>query len=604
MTGDCRIRGWLGGLCIVTLAVVGWSASGVRPVTGPRAPIPLDGPVLAMSLPEGGQASSSSVQIPMRDGVRLAGTLWLPSATGRFPVVVLRTPYGHGNFGGWAPLLATHGLAFLAVDVRGRYGSGGEWEPILHEGQDGADVIAWAAAQSWCNGKVGTQGGSYDAWVQVLAAVEGVPPLTTMILLVCPPDPFGNIPFDDGPLTVAGYLWGLQVRGRTGESAPDADYAAIVRTAPINGWDELAGVSVPWWDRWLTHWVWDDFWRARSFEDRLPTVTVPALLGTGWFDRDQPGAIRIFQALRRSASPAVRDGSKLVLGPWEHSLSYTPSWGELQFPANASRDWVQLMGDWQERHLRGDGMRAGAAVEYYLMGRNAWLEAREWPPERSRIEPLYLDAGGSLVSDLPVEGSDSYVYDPADPTPIADPQPAELWALLLGHVPLSLGTVVQRPDVRLYATPPLERPLPVAGEVGAEIWLESSAPDTDIGVQLVDIAPNGKVVGIQHGMTRARFRAGVEQAVPLVPGERVMVRVDLWSTAYEFPLGHRVGALVSSAQHPAYDAHRNHFDDLATGTARQPATQTIHRGGQHASRLLLPVLHEPRPPRRHLTRLP
>lgn len=592
-----RMLGWV----LIGLAAVGLGRPGVSATPGA---LPSDGPVLTMSWPEGVSATSFSVQIPMRDGVRLAGTLWLPSETGRFPVVLLRTPYGHSNFGGWAPLLAARGLAFLAVDVRGRYGSEGEWEPILHEGRDGADVIAWAAAQSWCDGRVATQGGSYDGWVQVLAAVEDVPALTTMIVMVCPSDPFGNIPFDDGPLTVGGYLWGLQVHGRTGESAPYADYAAIVRTAPVSGWDELAGVTVPWWDRWLAHWRWDDFWQARSFESRLPSVATPALLGTGWFDRDQPGAIRIFQALRRNESAAVREGSKLILGPWEHSLSYLPTWGELQFLPNAGRDWVGIMGDWQERHLRGDGSRPGAAVEYYLMGRNAWLEAREWPPERSRIEPFYLDAGGLLSSDLPVEGADSYLYDPADPTPIADPQPAEQWSLLLGHVPLSLGTVVRRSDVRLYATPSLDRPLPVAGDIRAEIWFSSTAPDTDIGVQLVDITPGGRVIAIQHGMTRARFRAGVGQAVPLVPGEQVMLRVDLWSTAYEFQAGHRVGALVSSAQFPAFDAHRNYFDDLATGTARQTATQTIHRGGQHPSRLLLPVLHEPGPPRRHLTRTP
>jgi putative CocE/NonD family hydrolase len=135
---------------------------------------------------------------------------------------------------------------------------------------------------------------------------------------------------------------------------------------------------------------------------------------------------------------------------------------------------------------------------------------------------------------------------------------------------------------------------------GAEIWLTSTAEDTDVGVELLDLTPDGRAITIQNGMTRARFRDGYEAPVPLPPGEAARIVVDLYSTAYEFAPGHRMAALVASAQQPAFDAHRNRWDDLASGTAMEPATQTVHRGGAHASRLLLYVLHEAQPPRRHL----
>ena len=106
-------------------------------------------------------------------------------------------------------------------------------------------------------------------------------------------------------------------------------------------------------------------------------------------------------------------------------------------------------------------------------------------------------------------------------------------------------------------------------------------------------------------MSRLRFRDGYEVPAPLEPNEIAELEVDLWSAAYEFAVGHRIGVIVSSAQFPAFDAHRNLYDDLATGTDVQIATQTLHLGRRYPSRL---VVHElldtprspvrvPRPPR-------
>jgi putative CocE/NonD family hydrolase len=545
------------------------------------------------------KAQSIMVTVPMRDGIELEASLWLPSETEQFSVVVCRTAYGRWQYSGWAQLLNRRGIAFLSVDVRGRYTSPGEWDPLVHEGADGQDVIAWAAAQDWCNGSIATIGGSYDAWVQLLAASRGTPELDAMVLLVAPPDPFENIPFDNGGYFVSAFFWAVENRGRRRVPITTMhDFLGIFASYPVNQWDDLLELPTPWLDRWLASWQLDPYWQERSYEPGLDNVKVPSLLITGWFDRDQPGCIRTFQALRRHPELTVREGQKLIIGPWMHFLSYLPSWGELSFPANANLNIERLMIDWLATQLTGDGGREGAPVEFYLMGRNLWLEADQWPPSTSRLRSFYLTAGGGLQESLPEAATESYVYDPSDPTPLVSPLDEQDLGDLFGHVPLNVAGVIERSDSLLFATAPLAKPVAIAGPISAEIYFGSSAEDTDVAAQLLDLTPDGRAIALQHGLSRVRFRNGYDNPEPLLPGEVAKVTVDLWSTAYELAAGHRIGLLLSSAQFPAFDAHRNRFDDLASGTEWSIATQTVHMGPEQPSRLVLPVLNPPRRGRR------
>jgi len=551
------------------------------------------GPVLQLPGTTSEKTAATQVEIPLSDGTVLAASLWLPSSSSPVPVIVHRTPYDRLLFAGWSTLCTQRGIAFLAVDVRGRYASTGVWDPLVHEGADGQQVLAWVNAQSWCNGKIATQGGSYDAWDQLLTAAQGAPELDSMVLLVAPPDPFENIPFDNGGYYTPAFLWALQNRGRVLASLPNRDYLSVLASSPIASWDDLVGLPTSWLDQWLAHWQLDEYWQQRSYEHGLVNVTAPSLLVTGWFDRDQPGCIRTFQALSRHPDEEVQGSNKLILGPWMHDLEYKAQYGELSFPPNAERNVVSLMLDWQEVHLLGDGQRDGAPVEYYLMGRDVWLEASQWPPEQTQPLCLYLHPSLELRATASQAGSTTFVYDPSDPTPaaIVDEQ---LWSLALGHIPLDVFTVSQRQDTLLFLTAPLEQALGVAGPVSVELYVSSSAEDTDFAAQLVDLTPDGRAISLQQGLTRTRFRQGYTEPRPLPPGVVSMVELDLWSLAYEFSAGHRIGLLISSALFPAFAPHRNLFDDLASGTDWELATQTIHCGQACPSRLVLPVLSEPR----------
>jgi putative CocE/NonD family hydrolase len=578
--------------CLITLLAIAQAAGS----DSPWQPLP---PVLTPPADAATKAAARLETIPMRDGVGLAASLWLPYGAGPHPVVICRTPYDRTEYSGWAQMLTLRGIAFLSVDVRGRYDSEGEWEPVVHEGKDGQDVIAWAAAQGWCNGRIATFGGSYDAWVQLLAASRGTPELDAMVLLVAPADPFENIPYDNGGYYVGFSFWAAENRGRTVDPLTEmVDFLGIFASYPINRWDDLLGRPAPWLDRWLASWQLDQYWLDRSYEPGLDRVTQPSLLITGWFDRDQPGCIRTFQTLRRHPDASVREGQKLILGPWMHYLTYLPTWGELSFPENAEIDLERVLLDWLLSQLTGDGERPGAPVDYYLMGRNVWLTADQWPPSTSRLQSFYLAVDGSLPTGLTEAATASYVYDPSDPTPLVSPLDSHDLGYLFGHVPLDASGVIERADTLLFASELLVKPLAIAGPVTAEIYISSSAEDTDVAAQLLDLTPDGRAITIQHGLSRVRFRNGYDSPEPLLPGQVEMITIDLWSIAYEVAAGHRIGLLVSSAQFPAFDAHRNRFDNLATGTEWSIATQTVHMGTENPSRLLLPVLNPPRRLRR------
>ena len=109
--------------------------------------------------------------IPMRDGAELAADVYLPAEVGDdgVPAIVEVTPYGKDNvalMGDDAELYQNNGYVFVAVDVRGRGKSEGEWIAFANDAKDTCDAVEWVAAQPWCNGKIGTTGLSYMGWVQ------------------------------------------------------------------------------------------------------------------------------------------------------------------------------------------------------------------------------------------------------------------------------------------------------------------------------------------------------------------------------------------------------------------------------------------------------
>lgn len=122
------------------------------------------------------------LKIPLRDGVRLNGTVYRPAGSSeRLPVIFTLTPYIADSYHQRGYYFAQQGFVFVLVDARGRGNSEGAFDPFAQEAHDGYDIVEFLASQPWSNGKITMWGGSYAGFDQWATAKERPPHLATIV---------------------------------------------------------------------------------------------------------------------------------------------------------------------------------------------------------------------------------------------------------------------------------------------------------------------------------------------------------------------------------------------------------------------------------------
>jgi putative CocE/NonD family hydrolase len=539
-----------------------------------------------------------NVRVPMRDGVELSADVYHPEAEGRYPVILLRTPYIKANErqieGGKA--WAERGYVLIAMDVRGRGDSGGEFVPYRNDGIDGHDAVEWAAAQPWSNGNVGTTGGSYPGLIQWLTALTQPPHLKAMCVMVSPSDPF--VEFPNGIAKPMDVCWFHMTSARTMHPTAGVDWMRVYEHLPLRTMDEAAGQVIPNWREEMDHEGMDGWWRAICYQDKLDRVTVPVLHISGWYDDEQIGTPLNFRGMvDRGGSAEARANQRLLMGPWGHGINTTAKLGDVDFGPDALIDMRATQQRFFDRWLKGEenGLEEEAPVRIFVMGENVWRDEREWPLARTEFTSYYLHSGGSansrfgdgrLSTEEPgQEPPDRYTYDPARPVPfLTEPVSNQIGG------PDDYAAVQRRDDVLVYATEPLDADLELTGPIRLELYAASSAPDTDFMAMLLDLHPSGFAQRLTDSMVRARFRHGFDRKDLLEPGKVECYAIDLWNTAQLFTAGHRIGVQITSSAFPKFDRNLNTGDSLADGTEMQQAEQTIYHDADHPSRVILPVV--------------
>jgi predicted acyl esterase len=289
--------------------------------------------------------------VAMSDGVRLAADVYLPrNVPGPVPAILCRTPYGSGNVlpspGSQVSMYAARGFAVVMQDVRGRGDSEGVWEYIRHEPRDGDETLTWLAAQPWCDGNVGTIGGSYPGHTQWMAAMHGNPALKAMVPVVSMGTPHNDMPYIGGALNAGVCAWAYFMAG--GERQRD-DWAALLRERPVAGLVER-GLGQPslFWDIIMTHTLYDDYWRASDWTLCGEQIDVPALHISGWYDDDLPGTLANWALMQRHG----RAHQRLILGGWRHGGNLDRAIHGVEFGPDVIReDLYYEMYRWHERWL-------------------------------------------------------------------------------------------------------------------------------------------------------------------------------------------------------------------------------------------------------------
>jgi putative CocE/NonD family hydrolase len=392
------------------------------------------------ALSRGGRATARiqwGLNIPMRDGVRLTGTLYLPDDPVRSaPAVLALTPYIAQTYHERGMYTAAHGYPFLAVDARGRGNSEGVFKPFMQEAKDGYDAVEWLARQSYCNGKVAMYGGSYLGYVQWATAKEFPPHLATIVPVASAYMGF-DVPMRSNIPVPYMMQWLGVVWGRASQQNLLADnefhWNAFRRWfesgVPFKELDTLLGNPSPIFQEWLAHPRQDDYWDAYNpTPEQYSKISIPILTITGSYDDDQPGALQHYRQHLRNASHANGARHYLVIGPWDHAGTLIPQaeFAGLKVGPTSLVDLQQLRLEWytwtMEEGPKPEFLKKNVA--YYVTGSEMWRYSDSLEAVTSHSTSFYLYStsnptdvfhSGMLINEPPRSSEpDHYVYDPRE----------------------------------------------------------------------------------------------------------------------------------------------------------------------------------------------
>jgi uncharacterized protein len=552
------------------------------------------------------------VPATMRDGTILRADIYRPKQPGRYPVLLQRTPYNKAGGTGFGYRAAANGYVVIIQDVRGRYTSDGEWYTFKYESDDGYDTIEWAAALPYSDGKVGMFGGSYVGATQMLAAITHPPHLAGICPVVTASNYHSNWTYQGGAFEQwfnESWTSGLaqDTLNRQVEKNTDAlggEWKLPLTSYPLfNGHaDTSLNDLAPYFVDWLAHPNFDDYWKRWSIEDHYSQITVPALTVSAWYDIFQDGSLRNFQGLKREAANATaRNGQHLLVAIGGHSGGGRHI-GAVDFgPAAAefNEDAVTLA--WYNYLFKGaKNQFSEKPVRIFVMGTNQWRDEDDWPLLRARATKYYLHAehaanslrgDGTLTTQAPnsTEAADHYTYDPANPVPtIGGPLCCDATHLPPG--PRDQRPAEARDDVLVYTTDAFPRDTEVTGPITLDVFVKSSAVDTDLTGKLVDVWPDGFAQNLTEGILRASYRNSQSKPELLNPGQIYQLTISLWSTSNVFLKGHRLRLEVSSSNFPRFDRNLNTGRSGEFETHWTSATNTILHDADHPSALVLPVV--------------
>jgi putative CocE/NonD family hydrolase len=593
---------------------------------------------------------ATDVYRPARGGVALDAPL---------PVLLERTPYGKHlrsrseiDVGMHEPRLradvarefARGGYVVIFQDCRGRHGSEGDFTKYLSEAADGFDTMAWITRQPWCDGRIGTFGLSYAAHTQMAAACLNPPGLSCMVL-----DSGGFSSAyrcgirQGGAFELKQATWAYRQAKESRRAQADPSIARALEAEDICEWF----TAMPWAEgrspvRWqpeyesylLEQWrhgTFDAYWQqlglyAAGHYDTLPKI--PVMLMSSWYDAYVHTTFDNYAGLRRDPQRAV----EVIMGPWTHGNRNATAFGDVDFGSAASFDgnvaanWIACRRQWFDRWLKPDAPEnaVGPRVRVFLMGGGSgrktaegkldhggcWLGATDWPLPNAQSRSYYLEPEGRLALAVPTiaDARADYDFDPRDPVPTIG------GALTSGEPVFEGGAFDQREDARFFGcmhpglplaarrdvlafeTAPLAEDVAVIGPVTVELWVSSSAADTDFTAKLIDLHPPsadypaGFAMNITDGIFRCRYRSGWDHPTPIVPGEAFRITIEPFATANLFKAGHRIRLDISSSNFPKFDINPNTGGPEGRGRVVDVARNSVYMDAARPSRLVLPVV--------------
>jgi predicted acyl esterase len=527
-----------------------------------------------------GGVTEKHVMIPMRDGTNLSAYLYFPPGKGPWPVVYEQR---YADLRGAATRkmfarLASAGFVVAAENFRGTHQSEGTWVGYRALGwgekKDGYDTVEWLARQPWSTGKVGTVGSSQAGFAQNFLAVTRPPHLVCQYMIDT-----GLSLFHEG-YRIGGTTRPGRFKAMEGVCRDREDNRRLLR-------------------EWFAHPTYDAYWADEDCTRHFDRMDVPCFTVGSWFDFMCVGSVESYIGRQHRGGPGSRGRQQLLLGPWLHGrVKETNRAGDLVFPENAKFAMDAHMVRWFDHYLKGadNGVEREPTVRYYAMGAvgepgapgNEWRTAADWPVP-ARPTAYHLRAGGGLTGDAPADERSSTTFraDPLNPNRIPG---------LAFPGAKDARDFENQAEVRTFTSDVLAGPVEWTGKVRAELYVSSTARDTDFIVRVSDVYPDGRSILLMDYVRRARYRDGYEKESFLEAGKVYPLNFDVGWTSQVFNRGHRIRVTVASTGAPFYEPNPNTGEPLAVEFPARPVTATnaVHHDRTHASRIIAPV----RPPSR------
>lgn len=513
-----------------------------------------------------------NIWVPMPDGVRLAGRLWLPEGAGRVPLILEYLPYRKRD-GTRARdekmhrYLARHGYACLRLDIRGTGDSEGiiDDEYTVQEQEDGVSAIDWLSRQDWCDGQVAMIGISWGGFNGLQIAARQPPALKTIITVGSTDDRYAtDIHWVGGCLSKDNFDWSSTMFAHQ-DLPPDP---AIVGHQWRDMWLARMQANQPWILTWLQHQSRDAYWQQGSVCEDFSRITVPVYAVSGWADNYSESVPRLLAGLS-----VPRRG---LIGPWAHSyphdVTVEPAIGWLQEVLRWCDHWLKgrETGIMDEPLLRAWVQDSVPPKTCYTERPGRWVAEDQWPSPR--IEQKRMPLGDNNRLGAAGQGV----------APICSP----LWVgLAAGEVGRYGDDAEWAPDQReddggslVFVTDPLLEDMDILGAPQLHLTFSCNKPQALVSVRVNDVAPSGASTRVAIGHLNLCHRFGHGNPQALIPGEVTTAAVDLDDMGHRFPAGHRIAVSISTAYWPI------------AWPSPELATVTVHKGD---SALVLPI----RPPR-------
>jgi len=552
------------------------------------------------------------VKIPMRDGVTLNATVFLPKGQkDPVPVIFTLTPYIGDSYMDRAMYFAQHGYVYALIDVRGRGNSGGAFEPFVNEGKDGYDVVEWLAKQPFCNGKVTMWGGSYAGFDQWTTLKEFPPHLATIVPAAAA-HPGVDFPFEHNIFGPYIEQWLSFTSGATSNAnlfGNSAFWGAKAREyydthAAFREYDRIAGNPNAVFQKWLDHPVPDAYYDAMvPTPEEYKRIQFPILTITGHYDGDQAGAFTYYKRHMEYGSAEAKANHYLIIGPWDHAGTRSPrrEVAGLKFGEASVLDLNNLHTEWYDWTMK-NGKKPEflkKRIAYYVVGEGAenWKYADSLESISNEKRTLYFGSNGSAESvfqsgalrEKSVAGAttDKWTYDPLDIRP-GDAEVDEE-----GGLTSQSAVMNTYGNGAIYHSEPFAESTEITGFLKLTLWLAMDVPDTDLDVDVYEILPGGGSVQLTSASMRARYRESLRQEKLVSPGKTEKYVFDNFTFfSRRIAKGSRLRVFVHCPNTPNVEKNYNSGGVVTMETAKDAKTAhiTLVHDAEHPSALELPVV--------------